>query len=115
MLVPHSHAREPTKPHDMPQLPKLENHPMQSPALYTRRSSRDACTSALNSLDLLRRPDTPPEACWQLVTVKEHALGGSDRGQSSGGSAANAGFCETGQGATQRAMLLRAVTVLGEG
>lgn len=77
-------------------------------------SCSHSSTSALDGLDFLGRPDGAAEAGGQLVTIEEHALGWLDGGQGSGSSASDAGLGETGDGVSQRAVLLGSLAVLAE-
>lgn len=71
--------------------------------------------TALDSLNLLRRPDRSPEARGKLVAVEKHAARGLDGRELSSRGAADATLSGACPGAAQRAVLLGAVAVLGEG
>lgn len=80
-----------------------------------RVSSECRGAAALDGLDLLDGPGGPAEAGREVVTVEEEAVGRLDRGQGSTRGTTDAALGGASPGLLERAVLLGALAVLGEG
>lgn len=78
-------------------------------------SSECGSATALDGLDLLDSPGGPAEAGRELVAVEEEALAGFDGRQSGARGTANTTLTGAGPRLLERAILLGALAILGEG
>lgn len=80
-----------------------------------RVSSECRGAAALDGLDLLDGPGGPAEAGREVVTVEEEAVGRLDGGQGRTRGTTDAALSGASPGLLERAVLLGALAVLGEG
>lgn len=78
-------------------------------------SSECGSATALDGLDLLDSPGGPAETGRKLVAVEEKALARLDGRQSGARGTANTTLTGAGPGLLERAVLLGALAILGEG
>lgn len=78
-------------------------------------SSECGSATALDGLDLLDSPSVPAEAGRELVAVEEETLARLDGRQSSTRGTANSTLAGASPGLLERAILLGALAILGEG